>query len=93
MIGRKVGNKSNINCMGREIYRGYWMVAASLLGIVIFAMWKFTKEEENTSSMFVMQSIEPGRVNAELVLSDGRVMTLNKDSTNLFVSENGNLLE
>lgn len=69
------------------------MVAASLLGIVIFAMWKFTKEEENTSSMFVMQSIEPGRVNAELVLSDGRVMTLNKDSTNLFVSENGNLLE
>lgn len=36
------------------------MVAASLLGIVIFAMWKFTKEEENTSSMFVMQSIEPG---------------------------------
>ena len=77
----------------RKIYRGYWMVAASLLGIVIFAMWKFTKEEENTSSMFVMQSIEPGRVNAELVLSDGRVMTLNKDSTNLFVSENGNLLE
>ena len=33
----------------RKIYRRYWMVAASLLGIVIFAMWKFTKEEANTS--------------------------------------------
>ena len=70
----------------------YWGMVASLLGIVLLGTWVFMEKNEKKSPVVVMRGVEPGGVFAELVLPDGKIVELNKDSNNLFLGESGKVL-
>lgn len=70
----------------------YWGMVASLLGIVLLGTWVFMEKNEENSPVVVMRGVEPGGVFAELVLPDGKIVELNKDSNNLFLGESGKVL-
>lgn len=70
----------------------YWGIVASLLGIVLLGTWVFMEQNEENSPVVVMRGVEPGGVFAELVLPDGKIVELNKDSNNLFLGESGKAL-
>lgn len=70
----------------------YWGMVASLLGIVLLGTWVFMERNGEYSPAVVMRGVEPGGVFAELVLPDGKVVELNKDSNNLQLGERGNVL-
>ena len=70
----------------------YWGMVASLLGIVLLGPWVFMEKNEKKSPVVVMRGVEPGGVFAELVLPDGKIVELNKDSNNLFLGESGKVL-
>lgn len=76
----------------RKWRRGYWAVAAALLGVAMLGIWMFTEEEKDIPLMIATSRIEPGKPCAELVLPDGKIVGLRKDSSNLLLSENGNAL-
>ena len=50
------------------------------------------EKNEKKSPVVVMRGVEPGGVFAELVLPDGKIVELNKDSNNLFLGESGKVL-
>lgn len=70
----------------------YWGMVASLLGIVLLGTWVFMEKNEKKSPVVVMRGVEPGGVFAELVLPDGKIVELNKDSNNLFLGESAKVL-
>lgn len=70
----------------------YWGMVASLLGIVLLGTWVFMEKNEKKSPVVVMRGVELGGVFAELVLPDGKIVELNKDSNNLFLGESGKVL-
>ena len=70
----------------------YWGMVASLLGIVLLGTWVFMEKNEKKSPVVVMRGVDPGGVFAELVLPDGKIVELNKDSNNLFLGESGKVL-
>lgn len=76
----------------RRLHWGRWAVAASLVGIAVLGVWMFAGEREDVPSMVTVHRIEPGKPCAELVLPDGKIVELCKDSARLFLSENGNSL-
>lgn len=76
----------------RKWRRGYWAVAAALLGVAMLGIWMFTEEEKDIPLMIASSRIEPGKPCAELVLPGGKIVGLRKDSSNLLLSENGNAL-
>lgn len=76
----------------RKWRRGYWAVAAALLGVAMLGIWMFTEEEKDIPLMIATSRIEPGKPCAELVLPGGKIVGLRKDSSNLLLSETGNAL-
>lgn len=76
----------------RSWRREYWAVAAALLGVAMLGIWMFTGREKDIPLMIATSRIEPGQPCAELVLPDGKIVGLRKDSSNLLLSENGNAL-
>ena len=77
---------------GRKFSWKYWGIVASLLGIVLLGTWMFMGRNGGNSPAVVMRGVEAGGVFAELVLPDGKVVELNKDSNNLQFGERGNVL-
>ena len=77
---------------GRKFSWKYWGIVASLLGIVLLGTWMFMGRNGGNSPAVVMRGVEAGGGFAELVLPDGKVVELNKDSNNLQFGERGNVL-
>jgi hypothetical protein len=70
-----------------------WVVAASVFGIVALGLRVFFHGEEDSSSAVAEGRVVPGMSYAELVLPDGKVVELHRDSTRVFLAENGNSLK
>ena len=77
---------------GRKFSWKYWGIVSSLLGIGLLGTWMFMGRNGGNSPAVVMRGVEAGGVFAELVLPDGNVVELNKDSNNLQFGERGNVL-
>lgn len=64
---------------------GRMAVAASFFGVIVLGIWMLAESRKEENPVVVVEKIKPGRPYAELVLPDGKVVDLQKDSVSVFL--------